>query len=101
MFWGHGAQKPYECIWLLDLMLKTGMQVSKKTKVDLHLHSFSLVEGAEKGLGQEIDLVLSHKYGGASLQGGALLFVPGDAMKAMRGGSDISFKGYLQTLASF
>jgi len=86
---------------LMDLMLKTGRMVASDTKLDHHFHHFALAEGEDAGLGQEIDLLVSHKRGGASFQWGALMFLPGDAMEVMKGGSDVAFKGYFQAGATF
>ncbi len=87
---------------LLDIALKTGMKLTPQTKLDLHLHHFSLAEGGEKALGQEIDAVLSYaRNPAAQIQWGASLFLPGDAMEALRGSGDPALKAYWQTTVSF
>lgn len=87
---------------LLDIMLKGEMKTAEKTKLAVHLHHFALAQGKDKGLGQELDAVLTHSYNKAySIQLGGLFFLPGDAMEALKGGDDPAFKLYLQTLANF
>ena len=88
---------------LVDVMLKGEMKTAPNTRLALHLHHFSLAAGAEKALGQEVDAVLSYDYSEVyALQGGTLVFVPGDAMKAMPGGGDeLAFRVYLQTRVNF
>jgi hypothetical protein len=87
---------------LIDFRLKGEMSASEKTRVALHLHHFALAEGAVKNLGQEADVVLTYAYNDfCTIQWAGLIFVPGDAMKATRGGEDPGFKTYLQTVASF
>lgn len=87
---------------LLDIALKTGIKLNPQAKMDLHLHNFSLAAGGEKALGQEIDAVLNYAYNPATqIQWGASLFLPGDAMEAMRGSDDLAFKVYWQNTVSF
>ena len=87
---------------LLDFMLKGEMKTAANTKLAVHLHHFALAEGQDKTLGQELDAIVTHKYNKAySIQWGGLVFLPGDAMEAIKGGNDLAFKTYLQTLANF
>ena len=87
---------------LADYRLKGEMSASERTRVGLHLHHFALVKGAVKNLGQEADVILTYEFNEfCTIQWAGLIFVPGDGMKAMRGGDDPAFKTYLQTVARF
>jgi len=86
---------------LADFYLKGEMSASEDVRIGLHVHHFALVEGQEKNLGQEADVVLSYAFNPACTIGwGGMIFVPSDAMKAMRG-EDPAFKTYLQTEVRF
>jgi len=87
---------------LVDLMVKGGMKAAAQVDVGLHLHHFSLAEGREKVLGQEVDLILTYQHNAAcALHWGGLVFVPGEAMKSMKRGDDLAVKTYLQTAVVF
>ena len=87
---------------LADYRLKGEMSASERTRVGLHLHHFALTKGAVKSLGQEADVILTYDFNEfCTIQWAGLIFVPGDGMKAMRGGEDPAFKTYLQVMARF
>jgi hypothetical protein len=88
---------------LSDIFLKGELSASESTRLVLHIHHFTLAKSAgAKNMGQEADVLLTHQLNSAtSVQWGGLIFVPGDAMKAFKGGEDPAFKMYLQTIARF
>jgi hypothetical protein len=88
---------------LSDIYLKGELSASESTRLALHIHSFSLAKSAgEKNMGQEADVLLTHTLTAVtSLQWAGMIFVPGDAMKALSGGEDPAFKMYLQMTARF
>ena len=86
---------------LADFYLKGEMSASEDVRIGLHIHHFALVEGAEKSLGQEADVVMTYVFNPACTIGwGGMVFVPSDAMKVTRG-EDPAFKTYLQTMVRF
>ena len=94
---------------LANLYLKGELSASESTRLALHFHHFTYAKSgrAGKNLGQEADVLLEHTLNSAtSIQWGGLIFVPGDAMKAVKKtlpntGEDPAFKMYLQTVARF
>ena len=87
---------------LVDVMLKGELWASEHVTVGLHVHHFSLAEGADKNLGQELDAIVTLRFNEAfTVNWGGLIFVPSDAMKASRGGEDPAFKTYLQSAVNF
>ena len=87
---------------LVDAVLKGEMKIAESTSLAVHVHNLTLLKGSEKALGQEVDAILSYDYNdGYRLQWGALVFVPGTAMKSLQGGDDVAIKSYIQTVANF
>ncbi|MGH1364198.1 MAG: alginate export family protein [Calditrichia bacterium] len=89
---------------LMDLHLRSSININKSTKLALALHNFSSTEDfvgtggeTETAFGKEIDLTLTHKYNSQlGITIGASIFSPGEIFKQERG-EDLSSWYYLMT----
>ncbi len=85
---------------LMDIHAKASFSLNEKTKVSGAFHNFNTIEGSETEIGNEIDLVVNHKYNKVvTFQGGLGYFLQGKLMESP-GAKDNSTFFYLMTIVN-